>query len=181
MGASAKMLFSMINSAFGLLPVRMPFWLSKKAQFLNRSLPASKRIPAPLPSGTRVPRNSMFSIRKLPSRITQIAFPSACLPAAIGAVLFPEPRIVSAFCCHTATSPIHSPGPISTMSPSFAICDASAIVLTVPPGPTRITRAKASVGRHTLRKSRRRVRRTRVMPLRTLPSVLKWHPWVRSR
>ena len=146
----------MTNSAFGSLPVRMPFWLSKKTQSLTRSFPASKRMPAPLPSGTRVPRNSMFSIRKLPFRMTQIALPSACLPAATMTVRFPEPRIVSSFWCQTATSPLHVPGPISTMSPSFAICDASAIVLAVPPGPTWMIAAKASVGRHRLRQSRRR-------------------------
>ena len=93
-----------MSSACGSLLPRMPFWLSSKTQFFTSSRPRSKRMPAPLPSPTRAPANSMSWIVAVP-RTTKIALSSADAPSAISRTRPPPAaRMVRSFCVHTATS-----------------------------------------------------------------------------
>ena len=143
-GASPNWLSTTVSSASGSLPVSRPFSLSWKAQRLTVSLPVSKRMPAPLPSGTRVPRNSMLSISTSPPRTTRMALPSACLPPARSTGRLPTPWMVSFFCVTTPTWPSYSPSITAMVSPSRAWASASRSVMAGALGPTTKVSASAA-------------------------------------
>src|SRR5690348_5903581 len=121
-----------------------------KRQRRSVSRPRSKRMPAPLRSGTRAPSKATFSTWNVPLRSTQIALPSALRPSArITGGVGPTPRIVRRFCSHTATSPRYSPDWISTTSPSRAMRAASATVRMGASGPTTSVAPGAAVAQTT--------------------------------
>ena len=57
-------------------PPNMPSWLSRNIELVTVRSPISMRMPAPLPSGTAKPRNTMPSTAEPRPRNTKAAFSS---------------------------------------------------------------------------------------------------------